>query len=422
VYTAWTEKHKPRTISEVVGNEEATQKLINWINSWNKGIPKKRAAFLYGPPGIGKTVAVEALASDLKMELVEKNASDHRTAEAVQRFAGLASQYATLFGGKRMILFDELDGITGTEDRGGVRAVIEAIKTARCPVVIIANNAYDPRFSTLRKYCLLIEFKKPTILQVMKRLKEVCASEGIMADESALRLIAERSGRDVRSAINDLQALAQGRRILTYENMTWLAERDRKEAIFQVLRSIFYARDCEEAKRAIDAADVDPDMLFQWVYENAPYQLTDPRDLTKAMEALAKADVYRGRIRATQDWKLLRYMLDLMTAGVAMSRQRTKPSGWVPFRFPERVRWLAHTKQERQMQSLIGMKIRRRMHVSSVRAVKEILPYIRVIFEDNTEMAAGIAKWLDLDEDMIRYIAGSEGQVKAIVKNLGGQV
>jgi replication factor C large subunit len=313
---------------------------------------------------------------------------------------------------------DELDGITGTADRGGVRAVIETIKIARCPVVLVANNAYDPRFSTLRRYCLLVEFKKPTIFQVMKRLKKVCAGEGIMADERALRLVAERSGRDVRSAINDLQALAQGRRRLTYEDVTWLAERDRKEVIFKVLRSIFYARDCAEAKHAIDAADVDADMLFQWVYENVPYQLTDARDLARAMEALARADVYRGRIRATQNWKLLRYVFDLMTAGVAMSRQRTKPSGWVPFRFPERVRWLARTKRERQMRRLIGMKIRRRMHVSSVRAVKEILPYIRVIFEDNADMAAGIARWLDLDEGMIGYLAGSERRSKAIVRNL----
>ncbi|NIR86291.1 replication factor C large subunit, partial [Candidatus Bathyarchaeota archaeon] len=389
MYTAWTVKHKPRTLSEVVGNEKAIRKLVGWINSWNKGVPKKRAAFLHGPPGVGKTVAVEALAYDLKMELVEKNASDYRTADAVKRFAGLASQYATLYGGKRVVLLDELDGITGTADRGGVRAVIETIKTARCPVVLIANNAYDPRFSTLRRYCLLVEFKKPTIFQVMKRLKKVCASEGIKADERVLKLIAERSGRDVRSAINDFQALAQGRRRLTYEDVAWLAERDRKEVIFKVLRTIFYARNCVDAKRAIDAADVDIDMLFQWVYENAPHQLTDARDLTNAMDALARADVYRGRIRATQDWKLLRYVIDLMTAGVAMSRQRTKPSGWVPFRFPERIRWLARTKKKRKLLRLIGMKIRRRMHVSSVRAVKEILPYIRVIFEDNAEMAAG---------------------------------
>jgi len=419
VYTAWTLKHKPRSLTEVVGNEEAIQKFKDWIKSWDKNIPKKRAAFLHGPPGIGKTVCVEALAHDLSMELVEKNASDYRTAEMVERFAGLASQYGTLFGGKRMILLDELDGVTGTADKGGVRAVIEVVKESQCPVVLIANDIYDPRFATLRGYCLLIEFKKPTVLEVVRRLKEICKREGIMAEDEALKFVAQRSGRDVRSAINDLQALAQGKKRLAYEDVSWLAERDRKEVIFNVLRTIFYSRDCREAKRAVDAADVDPDMLFQWIYENVPYQLTDPHDLASAMDSLSLADLYRGRLRSTQDWDLLRYVLDFMTAGVAMARERTKPSGWVPFRFPERIRWLSQTKSERGMRSEIGMRIRKRCHVSSVVAVKEFLPYLRVIFESNVEMASGIAGWLGLDEEMVEYLAGGTKQAKAIMKSLG---
>jgi len=411
VYAAWTVKHKPQTLSDVVGNAEAIQKFTEWVKSWNKGVPKKRAAFLYGPPGVGKTVGVEALANDLKMELVEKNASDYRTAEAIQRFAGLASQYDTLFGGRRLILLDEMDGVTGTEDRGGVAAVTDIIKRAQCPIVLVANNAYDPRFSTLRGYCLLIEFKKPTVREVMKHLRKVCAGEGIDAEEEALKFITERSGRDVRSAVNDLQALAQGKKRLAYEDVAWLAQRDRKDVIFNVLRTIFYSKDCWEAKRAVDTADMDPDMLFQWIYENAPYQLTDPHDLAKAMDALSLADVYRGRIRTTQDWSLLRYVLDFMTAGVAMARERTKPSGWIPFRFPERIQWLSRTKAERDMRLAIGMKIRRKCHISSVRAVKEVLPYIKIIIENNPEMVAGIAKWLDLDETMVDYLAGGKKQM-----------
>ena len=161
MYTAWTLKHKPRTLKDVIGNKQAIQTLIEWVKAWNKAAPKKKAAFLYGPPGIGKTVTVEALAHDLDMELVEKNASDYRTEDAVKRFAGIASQYATLFGKKRLILFDELDGITGTQDRGGVKALTEIIKTTRCPIVLIANNAYDPRFTNLRRYCMLIQKKNP---------------------------------------------------------------------------------------------------------------------------------------------------------------------------------------------------------------------------------------------------------------------
>jgi len=419
LHAAWTQKHKPETVSEIVGNTEAIQKFTDWVKSWDKCIPKKRAAFLYGPPGVGKTVCVEALANDLQMEFVEKNASDHRTAEAIQRFAGLASQYATLFGRNRLILLDELDGITGTADRGGVRALTEIVKTAQCPVVLTANNAYDPRFRTLRKYCLLIEFKKPTVREVMKHLRKVCSDEGIDSDEEALKFIAERSGRDVRSAVNDLQALAQGRKQLVYEDVAWLAERDRKDVIFNVLRTVLYSKDSWEAKRAVDTADVDPDMLFHWIYENVPYHLTDPHDLTKAMDALSLADIYRRRIRSTQNWSLLRYVLDFMTAGVAVARERTEPSGWIPFRFPQKLQWLSRTKAERTLQSAIGAKIRRKYHISSVRAMKEVLPYVRIIFESNPEMAAGIAKWLDLDETMIEYLAGNKKQTKAIIAKQG---
>jgi len=415
MHAAWTVKHKPKTLEEVVGNREAIAELIGWLRSWEKGVPKKRAAFLYGPPGVGKTVTVEALANDWKLELVEKNASDYRTQEAVQRFAGLASQYGTLFGKKRLILFDELDGLTGREDRGGVGAIIKVVKQARCPIILIANNAYDPRLASLRYYCLLIAFKKPRAQEVTKRLKQICEREGIEAEEAALKFIAQRSQGDVRSAINDLQALAQGKKRLTYDDVSWLAYRDRKDAIFNILRLIFYSKSCDAAKSAVDMADVDPDMLFQWIYENLPYHLRHPEDLAKAMESLAIADLYRGRIRQTQDWKLTRYVIDFMTAGVAVAREKTKPAGFVPLRFPERIKMLSKTKSERQMQSKIGWKIRRRFHISSVRAVREVLPYLRVIFESNAKMAAGIARWLNLDEEMIEYLAGTKKRAKAII-------
>jgi len=418
MYSAWTVKHKPKTLTEVVGNEKAIEKLVSWVKSWDKAVPKRRAAFLYGPPGIGKTLSVEALANDLNMELVERNASDYRTEEAVQKFAGLASQSGTLFGKKRLILFDELDGITGREDRGGVGAITQIAKTALVPIVLIANNAYDPRLSGLRFYCQLIEFKKPPAGDMMKHLSRICKREGIAADEAALKFIAQRSEGDVRSAVNDLQALAQGKKVLTYEDVSWLAYRDRKEAIFNVLRLIFYGKSAEAAKHAVDMADVDPDMLFEWIYENLPYHLRDPRDLAMAMDSLATADLYRGRIQRSQNWVLTRYVVDFMTAGVAMARERTQPAGFVPLRFPERIRMLSKTRAERQMQTAIGLKIKKRCHISANRATKEILPYLRIIFENNAEMAADLTKWLDLDEAMIEYLAGIKRQTKAIIKNL----
>ncbi len=413
MYAAWTVKHKPATTAEIVGNTEAIKTFSDWVNSWSKGVPKKRAAFLYGPPGVGKTVTVEALANDLHMELVEKNASDYRTEDAINRFAGLASQYGSLFGVKRIILLDELDGLTGNADKGGVKAITEIVKTAQCPIVLIANSAYDPRFANLRSYCLLIEFKKPAASEVAKHLKRISDREGIQVDENALKFIAQRSEGDVRSAVNDFQALAQGKKRLIYDDVSWLGYRDRQDSIFNVLKMIIYGRTCLGAKQAVDIADVDIDMLFEWIYENIPAHLSDPHDLAQAMDALSMADVYRGRIRSTQDWSFTRYVIDYMTAGVAMARQRSKVHGWIPFKFPGRIQSLSRSKAERAMQLSIGFKIKRKCHISAARASKEILPYLKIIFKNNADMASGIAKWLDLNAEMVEYLVGSKEKAGA---------
>jgi len=419
LHAAWTVKYRPKCLSDVLGNRDSIEKFVDWVKSWQQVLPKKRAAFLYGPPGVGKTVTVEAVARDCSMELVEKNASDYRTEEAVNRFAGLASQYGSLFGGRRIILMDELDGLTGTSDRGGVKAIVDVVKNARSPVVLIANSAYDPRFTSLRAYCLLLEFKRPAAGEVVKHLKRICMSEGIEADEVALKLIAQRSEGDVRSAVNDLQALGQGKKRLVYEDVSWLGHRDRQDSIFNVLRMIFYGKTCSSAKRAVDMADVDIDMLFEWIYENVPAHLTDAHDLANAMSALAIADVYRGRIRATRDWGFLRYVIDYMTAGVALARENSKASGWIPFKFPERIQMLSRSRAERALQLSIGMKVKQKNHISAFRAAKEVVPYLRIIFKNNAEMAAGLAKWLNLDEEAVEFLVGSEDKAKTIVKLMG---
>ena len=133
------------------------------------------------------------------------------------------------------------------------------------------------------------------------------------------------------------------------------------------------------------------------------------------MDALSMADVYRGRIRSTRDWSFTRYVIDYMTAGVAMARQNTEVHGWTPFKFPSRIMMLSRSKAERAMQSRIGFKIRRKCHISAARASKEVLPYLKIIFKNNANMAAGIAKWLDLEAEMVEYLVGSKEKAETIV-------
>ena len=415
----WTVKYRPRTLSEVIGNEKAKATLLEWAKAWKEGrVPEKKAAFLYGPPGTGKTVTVQALANDLGFDLIETNASDFRTEEQIERLVGPAAFSYSLFGKPKMILFDELDGITGTADAGGLSAIMKLIRRARCPIALIANNPWDPRFRPLREMCLMVEFKRVSSREIMKLLQRICEREGIAADREALAFIAKRADGDVRSAIMDLQAVAQGRKRLTYDDVAWLGMRDRKKEIFRVLGNVFHAESCSRALSATREADVDLDMLFEWIYENVPRAYKDPREVARAMDALSKADIFKGRIIRTQDWGLGRYATTLMTAGVALAKEH-KP-GFVRFQFPERIRYLARGKSERELQMAIARAIKRACHVSTREAREKIIPYLRVIFQNNPEMAAGIARWLGLDEEAINFLTADKKKARQIISIMKG--
>jgi replication factor C large subunit len=399
----WTVKHRPKILADIAGNKSAIQQILDWLELWKKGPPKKRALLLHGPPGTGKTVSVEAAANEHGLDLVEINASDKRNRNALERTVGLATRQSDLFGRPRLILIDEVDGINLSEDRGAVDTIVKLVEDTEVPVILTANDPWDPKIGAIRNATTMIEYKRLGLRDAVPYLKKICQKEGIEVDEQALRLIIDRNQGDMRSIMNDLQVLTSGRKRLTYEEATWLGFRDRRASIFDALKTVFTSPTCLQARRATDMANVDLDMFFEWVYENAPRQLNDPRDLSHAMSALAQADLYRARIDRTRAWELLPYALEMETAGVAMSKEFTKPA-WIPMKFPERIQLLSRTRKKRSIEAELGRSIGMRCHISSRRAISRYLPYVKYILEKNATEGARLVEWLGLSEDAMEYL------------------
>ena len=363
----WTVKYRPGTSRDVAGNKTAIDKLREWTDSWSEGRPTKRAALLYGPAGVGKTTVSEALAQERGWDLVEINASDKRSGEILSKIAGLASTQSTLFSKGRLILLDEVDGVNLREDHGAITTILQIIKDTQYPLILTANDPWDSKIRPLREACLQIELKRLGVRDGLPLLKSILSKEGVKTTDDALRFIIDKDRGDIRSILNDIQLLSGRNRTLTMDDVNLLSGRDRTESVFEVLRVIFNSRTVAAARRALSISDLDQEMLFQWIFENAPYQIPKPDELERAISALADADMYFARIRKTQSWHLLSYALDLMTAGVAVAKQ-TPTSGWVPMKFPQRISSMSRTRMSRDLRKRVGVAIGQKSHVSARRA------------------------------------------------------
>lgn len=87
----WTEKYRPKSLNEIVGNEKAIIELTKWANQWIEGKPNKKAVILSGKPGTGKTSSAIALANDFKWTMIELNTSDARNAIKIKKVATTGS-------------------------------------------------------------------------------------------------------------------------------------------------------------------------------------------------------------------------------------------------------------------------------------------------------------------------------------------
>jgi replication factor C large subunit len=376
----WVEKYRPRKLSEVVNQEEAKKALLDWINSWEKGKPSKKAVLLAGPPGIGKTTLAYALANERGYEVLELNASDVRTGERIRQVIGSSMKMGSLFGFRgRIILFDEVDGLNVREDRGGLAAIVELIRESTWPIIMTANNPWDPKFRELREEAEVIQLKPLSVDDIVTILRRICNNEGIKCEEDALRLIAEASGGDVRAAINDLQAVAEGKKVLTKDDVT-ITERAHQYDMFKILDRVFHARRFDEARSVTFLPSFDWENYYPWALDNVPtVYAKSPEALSDALDNLSLSDVIRGRIMKTQGWELMPYMLELATAGIALVRNKPPLARFIRLSFPERIRLLAKTKETRQLRDALVNRLRVELHASSSEVSLYYIPLLRLM-------------------------------------------
>lgn len=384
---------KPAKLSEIVGNPSAAEAIRQWAESWASG-KEPSPLIIHGPAGTGKTALAHAVASEFGWELFEYNASDFRNEENVEKRLSNAAISNTLSGGRRLILVDDVDALSGSGDRGGASAIARVLSSAKQPIMLTAHDLYDKKLQPFRSICTPIPLRRVSTPTTTHFLKKIAQEQEMPISQESIEKIAITSSGDVRAALNDLQG------------GNTIAFRDSEKGIFETIRAILQARDYKSARTAAFETEAEHDLLKLWVAHNLPYEYDRPFDLAEGYGALSRADVFDGRIKRTQYWGYLRYSNDLLSAGVALAKE-TNYRKFSKYSFPDYLREMGASKSGRLARKSVLRKIALLCHCSIGQAA-DYLPLIRA----SISIDEGTITEFGLDEDERAFISDTKAKSK----------
>ncbi|MFW6378724.1 MAG: replication factor C large subunit [Nanoarchaeota archaeon] len=304
--------YKPTRLSEFVGQDGAIDKMTSFFRSFSKGT----GLLLYGPTGVGKTSMIHAFAIEQGYDVLELNASDTRNKAGLKEFLSKATGQASLFGNKKIILLDEIDGLSGTKDRGAAGEIVKFIKSSTFPIVMTGTNVFDKKLSSVRKVCDKVELSSLRPSDIRTVLEQTCERLGVDCDGVVLKAIGRNAAGDVRAALNDLFSYV----VIAQSSVDTLEVRRQTEVLGDVLIRVFKSTDPDVVFGAYDNVDEDLDKIFLWLDENIPREYTRSSDLYRAYDVLSKADRFFGRIRRWQYYRFYVYCYILLSVGIALSK------------------------------------------------------------------------------------------------------
>ncbi|CAD6197941.1 unnamed protein product [Caenorhabditis auriculariae] len=337
----WVDKYKPKSISQLVGqhgDKSPLNKLLDWLNDWAKlnlgeGAKVKRAkpvawmaqqdgtafkaVLLSGTPGVGKTTCAYMACESLGLKVVEMNASDVRSKKHLEAKVGELSgchQIEEFFGKKppqpqdnlkvhHVLIMDEVDGMSGNEDRAGIAELIQIIKDSKIPIICICNDRMHPKIRSLAGHCYDLRFHKPRVEQIRARMMTIAAQEKVKISKDELDEMIEMSSHDVRQTIYNLQMRSKS-------SAFGANKKDVTLGPFEAARKLLDQQSTLKERNEMFFVDYGIMPLFvQENYINMKNDKHTPlqaiRGMREASNCISMGDIVEKNIRSRGAWKLL---------------------------------------------------------------------------------------------------------------------
>lgn len=351
----WVDKYRPRSLKSVIGqqgDQSCANKLLRWLQNWHRnhsGVSSKpavakfgkfgggkddgsafKAALLSGPPGVGKTTTAVLVCEELGYSFVEMNASCTRSKNSLKEVVAESLNNTSIenfykgtsqkVSNKHVLIMDEIDGMAGNEDRGGIQEMIGLIKTSKVPIICMCNDRNHMKIRSLANYCFDLRFQRPRVEQIKGAMMSIAFKEGIKLPPPALNEIILASNQDVRQVLHNLSMWSAKNKVMTYDQCksdAASARKDMKLGPFDVCRKVFASGEETAHMSLIDKSDLffhDYSLAPLFVQEN--YLHVRPAAaagdlkshlvlISKTADSICDGDLVDRKIRSGQNWSLL---------------------------------------------------------------------------------------------------------------------
>ncbi len=233
----WTEKYRPDTLADVIGQDKIVRTLKSFVKK--KSLPH---LMFSGPAGIGKTTSAMCIAKDLwgenwRSNFFETNASDERGINVIREKIKQNAKIKPLGSEFKIIFLDECDALTKDAQQALRRIMEKYTSTTR---FVLSCNYSSNVIPPIQSRCAVFRFKKIEEKDLVKHIKNLAEKEQLPIDEDAVQLIIEISEGDARGAVNLLQCAAiEGKKIT-------------KETVSSISATLMHSEVADIIKYALD--------------------------------------------------------------------------------------------------------------------------------------------------------------------------